>query len=281
MSSALLLLILLAAFIHAFWNLFARKTGGSLTVLWLGALISTLIMLPIAIGVQIGHPFSRRALCIALISGFVHCSYWWSLARMYRRGDISLSYPIARGSGVLGTAIGSLAWLHEPLSFLGTTGIACVCAGVFALGFQWRAEPVRTRVVLLALLTGLSISAYSLLDDRGVETMAPPVYLAIETGVGMLLLSMAGWRRLRVAAPLMYARYRRTVWIVGLGSPATYLIILFAYSRGPVGYIVAVREFAVVFAALLGARYLNEKISALRWTGIALVVAGMVMIKLA
>jgi uncharacterized membrane protein len=135
--------------------------------------------------------------------------------------------------------------------------------------------------VLLALLTGLSISAYSLLDDRGVERMAPPVYLAIETGVGMLLLSAVGWRRLQVAAPLMYARYRRTVWIVGLGSPATYLIILFAYSRGPVGYIVAVREFAVVFAALLGARYLHEKISALRWMGIALVVAGMVMIKLA
>jgi uncharacterized membrane protein len=95
------------------------------------------------------------------------------------------------------------------------------------------------------------------------------------------MLSIVGWKRLRLAAPRMYARYRRTVWIVGLGSPATYLIILFAYSQGPVGYIVAVREFAVVFAALLGARYLNEKISALRWAGIALVVAGMVMIKLA
>jgi drug/metabolite transporter (DMT)-like permease len=281
MSSALLLLILLAAFIHAFWNLFARKTGGSLTVLWLGALISTLIMIPIAIGVQRGHPFSRRGLYIALVSGLVHCTYWWSLARMYRRGDISLSYPIARGTGVLGTAIGSMIFLREPLSFLGATGVAFVCAGVFALGFQRRAEPVRTRVVLLALLTGLSITGYSLLDDRGVESMAPPVYLAIETGVGVLILSIAGWRRLQAAAPRMYQRYRRTVWIVGLGSPATYLIILFAYSRGPVGYIVAVREFAVVFAALFGARYLNEKISALRWTGIALVVAGMVLIKLA
>src|SRR5204862_7691990 len=131
---------LLAAFIHAFWNLFARKTGGSLTVLWLGALISTLIMIPIAIGVQLGHPFSRRGLTIALVSGVVHCTYWWSLARRHRRGDISLSYPIARGTGVLGTAIGSMIFLREALSFLGATGIAFVCAGVFALGFPRRAE---------------------------------------------------------------------------------------------------------------------------------------------
>jgi drug/metabolite transporter (DMT)-like permease len=281
MSTALLLLILLAALIHAVWNLFARKTGGSLIVLWLGALISTLMMIPIAAGVQAGHPFSTRGLCIGLTSGVVHCAYWWSLARMYRRGDISLSYPIARGSGVLGTAIGSLIFLREPLSFLGATGIAFVCAGVSALGFQRRPERVRTRVVLLALLTGLSISGYSLLDDRGVESMAPPVYLAIETGMGVLLLAIVGWRRLRAGAPKMYRRYRRTVWIVGIGSPATYLIILFAYSRGPVSYITAVREFSVVFASLLGARYLGEKISALRWAGIGLVVLGMMMIKMA
>jgi uncharacterized membrane protein len=281
MSTTLLLLILLAAFIHALWNFFAKKTGGSLTVLWLGALMSTLIVTPVAIGVQIGYPFSARGLCIGVVSGFVHCVYWWSLARMYRRGDISLSYPIARGSGVLGTAVGSMLWLREPLSFPGAIGIACVCAGVFAVGYQRRVEPVRTRIVLLALLTGLCITGYSLLDDRGVVTMAPPVYLAIETGVGVGLLTIAGWKRIRAVAPRIYKRYERTVWIVGLGSPATYLIILFAYSHGPVSYVVAVREFSVVFAALLGARFLNEKISLLRWTGIALVVAGMIMIKLA
>ena len=281
MSTALLLLILLAAFIHALWNFFAKKTGGSLTVLWLGALMSTLLVTPLAITVQWGHPFATRGLWIGIVSGCVHCAYWWALARMYRRGDISLSYPIARGSGVLGTAIGSMLLLREEPSFAGATGIAFVCAGVFALGFQRRVEPVRTRVVWLALLTGLCITGYSLLDDRGVDTLAPPVYLAVETGVGVALLTIAGWKRIRAAAPRIYKRYERTVWIVGVGSPLTYLIILFAYSRGPVSYIVAVREFSVVFAALLGARFLKEKISALRWTGIALVVIGMIMIKMA
>ena len=70
---------------------------------------------------------------------------------MYEHGDISLAYPIARGSGVAGTALGSIFLLREPLSAVGATGIASVCAGVFALGFQRRVEPVRARAVALAV----------------------------------------------------------------------------------------------------------------------------------
>lgn len=281
MSSGLLVVILLAAVLHATWNFFAKRAGGSLTVLWLGALLSTVATIPVAIAVQAGQPLSMRGLAIGVASGVVHCLYWWGLARMYRRGDISLAYPIARGSGVLGTAVGSALWLQEPLSNLGALGIGCVCGGVFALGYQRRLEPMRTRVVLLALLTGLTITGYSLLDDRGVDTMAPAVYLAVETGVGVALLSAFGWRRIRAAAPAVYRRHSRAVWVIGIGSPLTYLIILFAYSHGPVSYVSAVREFSVVIAALLGAYFLKERIGVLRWIGIALVVAGMVLIKFA
>jgi len=281
MSAGLLALILLAALFHAGWNFFAKRSGGSLTILWLGAVISTVATLPVAIGVQRGQPLSREGLTIGLVSGLIHCGYWWGLAQMYRFGDISLAYPVARGSGVLGTAIGSMLWLREPLSLTGGLGIAGVCAGVFTLGFQRRREPVRARAVAMALLTGLTITGYSLLDDRGVELVAPPVYLAIETGVGALVLGIVGWRRIRASLASAYRQHGRTAWIIGIGSPVTYLIILFAYSMGPVSYITAVREFSVVIAALLGARFLNERLGRERWIGIALVVAGMVLIKLA
>jgi drug/metabolite transporter (DMT)-like permease len=281
MSLALLLLILSAAALHAVWNLFAKKSGGSLSVIWMGALLSTLATLPVAVAVQRGSPLPARGLTIGVVSGFVHCAYWWGLARMYRRGDISLAYPIARGSGVLGTAVGSMLLLREPVSFPGAVGIASVCAGVIALGYQRRIEPVRSRVVALALLTGLTITGYTLLDDRGVETMEPPVYLALETGVGVLALSFAGWRRIRISAPHVYRRHALTVWMIGIGSPLTYLIILFAYAHGAVSYVAAVREFSVVIAALLGVRFLKERIGPLRWAGIALVVTGTVLIKLA
>jgi len=281
MSAGLLSLILLAAVLHAGWNFFAKRSGGSLTVLWLGAAISTVATLPVAVAWSIGKPVPWPGVGVACASGVVHCVYWWALARMYRHGDISLTYPIARGSGVMGTAVGALMILREPMSLTGCAGIAAVCAGVVTLGFRRTSEPVRVRAVSLALLTGLSITLYSLIDDQGVEMLDAPIYLAVETGVGALLLALVGWKRLRVSLAPAYRRHWRTAWIIGIGSPVTYLIILFAYAQGPVGYITAAREFSVVIAALLGTWFLGERLGVARRIGIAMVVAGMVLIKLA
>jgi drug/metabolite transporter (DMT)-like permease len=279
MSFTLLSLILFAAALHATWNFFAKRSGGSLALLWLGAGISTLATIPAAVLSQWGKPIPPEGLAIGCASGLVHCAYWWALARMYEHGDISLAYPIARGSGVAGTAIGSILWLREPLSLAGGTGIAAVCLGVFALGYQRKVEPVRLRVAVFSLVTGLTIAGYSLLDDRGVERMAPPTYLAIETGVGALALALILRKRLHSKLTPVYKKHWKTAWIIGLGSPLTYLIILFAYAAGPVSYITAVREFSVVIAALLGTWFLHEHMSGARWIGIGLVVAGMVLIK--
>jgi len=281
MSFGLLALILTAAFMHAGWNYFAKHAGGSLTVLWMGACLSVIVVTPTAIAWQWGEPIGRESLDLALISGVVHCGYWWGLARMYRHGEISLTYPIARGTGVLGTALGSMVFFHDRLSPLGGAGIASVCAGVLTLGYQRRAEPVRAHAVLMALFTAATITGYSLIDDRGVDAMSPPTYLAIETAVGALLLGAIGWRRVRPSLPATYRTHRRAIWIIAIASPLTYLIILFAYSLGPVGYVVAVREFSVVIAALLGAFLLKERLGAARRIGIALVVVGLILIKIA
>ncbi len=281
MALGLFALILLAALLHAGWNFFAKRSGGSLTVLWLGAAVSTLATLPVAVAVQWGRPLPLDGLLIGSASGVIHGVYWWGLARMYRHGDISLAYPIARGSGVMGTALGAALLVREPMSSGGLFGIACVSIGVLALGFQRHSSAIRARAVALALLTGASITGYSLIDDQGVERMSPPVYLAIETGVGAAIVGLAGWKRLRASIRPMYSRHATTVWIIGIVSPVTYLIVLFAYSLGPVGYVVAVREFSVVVAAVLGARFLGERIGWWRRAGIAMVVTGMVLIKLA
>ncbi len=279
MSLTLLSFILLAALIHATWNFFAKKSGGGLTVLWLGAALSTVATIPSAVATQMGNPIPREGLMIGCVSGLVHCAYWWALARMYEAGDISFAYPIARGTGVAGTAIGSLVWLHEPLSYTGALGIGAVCVGVIAMGYS--RSGVRGKALAAALLTGLTITAYTLLDDRGVTTMAPPAYLAVETGVGAVALAILLRKHLHAALLPAYRKHWKTVWIIGLGSPATYLIILFAYAAGPVGYITAVREFSVVIAALLGVVFLGERMSAARWAGVALIVAGTILIKAA
>lgn len=281
MSLTLLSLILLAAILHASWNFFAKKSGGGLTVLWLGASLSTIATIPSAVATQWGHPLPRDGVIIGCVSGLVHCAYWWALARMYDAGDISFAYPIARGSGVAGTAIGSLIWLREPLSYTGALGIGCVVVGVIAMGYSRTREPVRARALAAALLTGATITGYTLLDDRGVMSMVPPAYLAVETGVGALALALLLRRRLQAALVPAYRKHWKTVWIIGLGSPFTYLIILFAYAAGPVGYITAVREFSVVIAALLGVWFLGERMTASRWAGVALIVTGTILIKAA
>ena len=279
MSLTLLSYILLAAILHATWNFFAKKSGGGLTVLWLGASLSTIATIPAAVATQWGNPLPREGLLIGCASGLVHCVYWWALARMYEAGDISFAYPIARGSGVAGTAIGSLLWLNEPLSYTGALGIGCVCVGVIAMGYSRRG--VRRRALAAALLTGLTITAYTLLDDRGVVTMPPPVYLAVETGVGAIALALLLRRRLQAALLPAYRKHWKTVWIIGLGSPFTYLIILFAYAAGPVGYITAVRECSIVIAALLGVWFLGERMTAPRWAGVGLIAVGTILIKAA
>jgi drug/metabolite transporter (DMT)-like permease len=272
-------LILLAAVLHAGWNFFAKRSGGSVTVLWLGASASTLLTIPLAVARQWSQPFPWDGFAVACLSGVVHCAYWWGLGRMYRHGAISLTYPIARGSGVMGTALGSVLFLREPLSATGMGGIVLVCTGVFALGFQRAHQPVRARAVALALLTGLTITGYSLIDDRGVELIDPVVYLATETAVGALLLAVLGWRRVRGRVRSTYRAHRATIWVIGVGSPLAYLIVLLAYARGPVGYITAVRESSVVIAAFLGVRLLGERLSPVRRWGVALVLAGLVLIK--
>jgi drug/metabolite transporter (DMT)-like permease len=98
MSLTLLALILFAAILHATWNFFAKRSGGGLTVLWIGALIATLATLPVAIVTQWGKPIPREGLVIGVVSGFVHCAYWWALARCTVTVP-SAHVPIARERG--------------------------------------------------------------------------------------------------------------------------------------------------------------------------------------
>jgi uncharacterized membrane protein len=177
--------------------------------------------------------------------------------------------------------VGSMVLFHDRLSIAGGAGIASVCAGVLTLGYQRRSESVRAHAVLMAVFTAATITGYSLLDDKGVDQMSPPTYLAIETAVGAAILGLIAWHRVRPSIAVTYRMHRRAIWVIAIASPLTYLIILFAYSMGPVGYVVAVREFSVVIAALLGAFLLKERLGPARRVGIALVVVGLVLIKVA
>ena len=280
MSNEVWGLVLTAAVGHALWNFAARKAAGDAAVIWLSVAVGTLVaVLLCAYTWWQGAPPTLSwpgGLCL-VATGIIHGLYFTLLAEAYEHGEISLVYPVARGSGVGLTALAAWLALGEDISLLGASGIALVLAGIFCLGAP--ALKHQTRGLQLALGVGLTITCYSLVDKIGVGYVQPLHYIT-----GMWLISTlvcSPWVVRRYGAGLLTtARVRwQTIALIGVASLGTYFLILYAYTQGPVGYIVAVRESSVVLGALLGWVFLQERLTLLKATGILAIVGGLVLIK--
>ncbi len=286
MPTDLFVFVLLSAVLHATWNFVARRSAGNLTVFWWSLWISCLFLLPLVAIVASGMgPAGFMAMLEAgwlfvLATGIIHTFYFLFLARAYEYGEISLVYPIARGSGIGLT--GFLGWLllGEELTPMGVAGIGLICFGILTMGVSvLRHSRAANRGFVSALGVGATIVSYSLVDKVGVSIVHPVVYI-----FGMFMLSAA------LVTPLVAVRDRGRLWrklaetwkpaaLIGIGSTAAYLMILFAMTVGQVGYIVALREFAVVLGAVLGFVFLKERITPLKVGSVVMIVAGLVFIK--
>lgn len=287
MSIELFVFVLLSAVLHAAWNFVARRNAGDLTVFWWSLWVSGLVLLPFVAGVAVSLGTAGFLSMMAdgwlyiVATGVIHAFYFLLLARAYQHGEISLVYPIARGSGIGLT--GFLGWLllGESLTPFGVSGIALICIGILSLGV-----PVLVytrdarRGFVSALGVGATIVSYSLVDKVGVSIVHPVLYIFC-----MFMLSAA------LVTPLVAARDRGRLWrklaetwraavLIGVGSTAAYLMILFAMTMGQVGYIVALREFAVVLGAVLGFVFLKERVTLMKVCAVLMIVAGLVCIKL-
>jgi uncharacterized membrane protein len=284
MTSLVFLLVLIAAISHAAWNFAARKAAGNLAAVWLGLWMGCALVFPGVIGVVVyrGLPPAvpvRSVICI-IATGLIHSAYFRLLAAGYAHGEISLVYPIARGSGIALTALLASFLFQEDFTLLGSTGIGLISAGVIALSAAAGRKANDVKTITLALSIGASIVAYSLVDKMGVRYTNPVVYIWC-----MFLIAAVG------LTPFVVSRYRGTLGqvtrqylghaaVIGGGSIATYLMILYAFTMGRVGYIVAVRELAVVFGALAGIILLKERFTIPKAIAIGTIVAGIMCIKI-
>jgi len=284
MTSSVFLLVIISAFCHAAWNFTARKAAGNLVAIWLGLWFGSTLVLPYVIGIVVhkGLPETVpvQAIRYIIATGLIHAVYFRLLGAGYEHGEISLVYPIARGSGIALTAVLAGLLLKEAFTSLGVIGIGLISVGTISLSADIRRKADQTKAVALALCIGVSIVAYSLVDKMGVRYISPVVYI---------------WSMLLIAAtamtPFVMKRWRgmlgqkarqsfRDAAIIGVGSAGTYLMILFAFAMGPVGYIVAVREFAVVLGALAGFIFLKERFTIRKMVAICIIVIGIISIKL-
>ena len=289
--------VAVAAILHAGWNVLLKTSGDPLRTAVRLQAFGTLVLVPIAAVAWVaGGMFAidPRGVAIAVGSGVLEAAYFVFLSAAYRRGDLSLVYPIARGSAPLLAVLVGVGLLNERLAPGAALGVACLLAGILAVARPWRALREAGRehrgAIGFALATGVTIAAYSAVDRVGVRIIEPWLYGAILAVAATFFLSatVTFGRRwgLLSPAPEETANSRSPSLlrdgIAGVLSLFAYLLILVAYTMAPLAAVAPLRESAIVLAAAWGTMRLGEgsgrREMAIRIAAAVLVVAGAVLL---
>ncbi len=274
MPTAPLVLALCAAFVHAAWNLLLSRARDSEAATAVALAAGTLAFAPAAAATwQIGS----RALPYAAGSAALELLYLGMLARAYQQGELSLVYPVARGSAPLLILLFSVAVLGLSIDAAAVVGICLVATGVLLV----RGGSSRPRDMRFALAIGASIAAYTLLDKQGLKHARPLPYLELVIGLPALVyVPLLAWRR---SPSSLRAELNAASLAAGLGMLGAFALALAAIRLAPsssLAGVQAVRESSVVIAALLARAVLAERVSGPRLAGAAAVAAGVAAIAL-
>ncbi|MCR9109627.1 DMT family transporter [Marivita sp. XM-24bin2] len=252
MSTTVLLIVLLAALLHALWNALVKTSGDRAITLGLvatGHCLPALALLPfVPIPAAEAFPF-------IIASTVIHWAYYYGLNIAYRFGDLSLIYPIARGTAPVMVALGAMVWADESLSLWAWIGILTVSAGIMVLAAIRHADK---RGIAAALVTSAVIAAYSVVDGIGIRVSGAPIgyvvwLFAAEIFVAVFVIATRFNRARKIGQRSLVLGLTG-----GLISGLAYGLALFAKTLAPIGIVSAVRETSVIFAALIGVIWLRE-----------------------
>lgn len=287
MTLAALGLVLAAAGMHAAWNFLAKRSGGGTEFVWLLATASVILYLPVAAAAfwLLRPSFSALDWLFILGTSILHIGYFVSLQKGYQRGDLSLVYPLARGSGPLLTAVGAVVLFGERPGWLVLVGIALIVGSVFVLTGGGRLLARRDAgagaAVRYGLLTGAFIATYTLWDKYAVAVLLiNPLLYDWLSNVGRSLFMTPWALRGRGELKRLWQRQRMTIIAIAALSSLSYILILTAMSFTDVTYIAPAREISIVFAAFLGARLLGEGDSRRRFLAAGGMAAGVICLAL-
>lgn len=309
MDPLVFLLVAGAAVLHVTWNVLLKSAGDPLRAAAVGLLTAAVVLCPIAIAgwLALGRPaIPTETLILSVVSGLLEAMYFAFLAAAYRRGDLSMVYPLARGTApLLAVAIG-VGILHERLGVIGFLGVAALLAGLLALQRPWRYLRASGRehgsAAGFALLTGITIASYSAVDRVGVRGTEPWIYAGLiyasctlflwayvlvdrrradrawaasvgaGAGVGRSPAEVTGPPR-RPTAPFS----NRRAAVGGMFTLSAYLMILTAFTVAPLTAVAPLRESAIVLASGWGAFRMKEAPDR-REAGRRLAAAGLVVL---
>lgn len=272
-------LVLIASIIHAGWNVLLHETPDREAAMAVNGLVTGIVMLPLVV---IWPPWQVWPLIV--LSGVAQSAYALFLASAYRMGMLGVSYPIARGTAPLLVTLGGWLLLSQQPSSFSILGAALLGAGLVTIA-RAGTRANQGAAVGFALLTGLAIASYQVIDARAVQDVTPPGYLGavfLVQGILMTIWIRATRRMSSGAAnPTRLARLAgdsishlrgslRVGTLIAFGSTAAYLLVVFALQRADAGRVSTLREISI----LLGLVISRQQFGRATWIGAALVVAG-------
>jgi len=286
MPASALALVILAGLIHACWNIVAKKVGGDARFAFFSGALLMLVWAPLGLWVswQQVPDWGWPELGVVTVSGVLHVGYYLVLLRGYREADLTVVYPLARGSGPLLSSTMAIVFLGEQLSAWGALGIAAVVGGVFLVAggpsiLRAAHDPAkRQRVrsgVFFGLVTGIFIAAYTVVDGWGVKVLGmSPILVDYLSNVVRLVILLPVVASMRIGLLTVFRQQWKGALLVAAISPVSYVLVLYAMQVAPLSHVAPAREVSMLFAALIGGHLLSEGDRVLRVLGAACIAGG-------
>lgn len=280
MTESAIAFILIAAFGHATWNYLSKKACGGTAFIWLFAALSTLLYFPLAVWiVVIQKPvIGWHQLGFMLGSAILHSLYFILLDKGYLIGDLSLIYPLARGTGPMLSTIAAIVFLGEHPSAVALVGTLLIGLGIVVItGNPFKlAEPTARKSMIFAVLCGTMIAGYTLSDKLAVTTfLIPPLLLDWSANLGRVFLltpyAFKNWNKVKD----QWASHKIEAISVAVLCPLAYILVLTAMVFSPVSYIAPAREISILIGTAMGARLLSEGNMRIRVIGASAMIIGM------
>ena len=281
--------VLSSGLAHAAWNLLLKRSQNQEIFAWLLLVAKVVLFAPLAVFLLIIGGIQDQGWWFILGTSLIHVLYFLFLSRSYIYSDLSLAYPIARGIGPALIPIVGVSVLDEKITLLAVLGIMAIIGGIF-IAYWWgqiliiARDPLKLLKdpgVKYALLTGITITAYSVWDKIGIGYVTPMLYmylLSLGAALGLAPYILFRHRYKAIKEELQF----NAVKVFGAGILAffAYVAVLEALRRSNVSYVAPAREIGIVFSVLLGAIVLKESLSVGRIIGAVAITLGVFLIAL-
>ena len=287
MTALSLVLVLLSAVAHASWNLMLKRAGDPEVFAWVMLVVGSILLAPVGLALLWYNSMDFPGLWFLLASVVLHVFYFMLLARGYATGDLSLVYPVARGMGPMLVPVLAVILLGEIVEIMAIVGISAIVGGIYTISWWGNFHQVlrspllflRSAGMRYAVLTGLTIAVYSIVDKEGVGHIQPLLYIYfLDIGTVALL---APYILANKGMETVKAEWRANavpITVSGLLAFAAYGLVLTAFSLSRVSYVAPAREVGIVIGVLMGIFLLKEPFGRGRLLGSGLIVGGLVLI---